>query len=52
MKNSIRDIHDLRLEIVRAEAELKESEQKLKTSLTELGHQLTPGKLEIGRAHV
>lgn len=45
MKRRITNIHDLRTEIVRAEADQRESERKMKASLSKVGDELQPGKI-------
>jgi len=45
MKRRITNIYELRTEIVRAEADQRESERKMKDSLSKVGDELQPGKL-------
>ncbi|MFM7901268.1 MAG: hypothetical protein ACKPAD_04705, partial [Bacteroidota bacterium] len=45
MKRRITNIHELRTEIVRAEADQRESERKMKDSLSKVGDELQPGKI-------
>ena len=45
MKRQINNIHELRTEIVRAEAERRDSERKMRESFSRMGDQLQPGKL-------
>ncbi|MFM2190967.1 MAG: hypothetical protein RL491_1353 [Bacteroidota bacterium] len=45
MKRHITNIYELRTEIVRAEADQRESERKMKDSLSKVGDELQPGKL-------
>jgi len=45
MKRRITNIYELRTEIVRAEADRRESERKMKDSLSKVGNELQPGKI-------
>lgn len=45
MKRRITNIYELRTEIVRAEADQRESERKMKDSLSKVGDELQPGKI-------
>jgi hypothetical protein len=45
MKGNITNIYELRTEIVRAEANQKECERKMRDSFAKVGEQLQPGKI-------